>query len=163
MKKCILGVAMVALGTLPAAAQGWSGSYGGVSGGYGWGHSDQTDPGLINIPAPQNFGDGHFPVNGGVFGGTLGRNLQNGRWVYGVESDLSWADIAGQSPVCGQTTPTPQPCGTKLEALGTFRGRAGYAAGANADWLLYATGGLAIGEVKGWDLSLIHISEPTRL
>ena len=27
----------------------------------------------------------------------------------------------------------------------------GYAAGANGNWLLYATGGLAVGEIKGWD------------
>ncbi len=48
-------------------------------------------------------------------------------------------------------TVTPHPCGTKLDALGTFRGRVGYAAGANGNWLLYATGGLAIGDVRGWD------------
>src|SRR5665647_1615799 len=106
---------MVAISTLPAAAQSWSGTYGGVSGGYGWGHSDQTDPGLINLPVSINF-DGHYPVSGGLVGGTLGHNLQNGRWVYGLEGDLSWADIAGQSAVCGPTTPAPHPCGTKLEA-----------------------------------------------
>lgn len=152
MKKFILAAAMVAISTLPAAAQSWSGTYGGVSGGYGWGQSSQTDPGLINLPVPIT-DDGHYSVNGGLFGGTLGHNLQNGRWVYGLEGDLSWADIAGQSAVCGPTTPAPHPCGTKLDALGTFRGRAGYAAGANADWLLYATGGIAIGDVHGWDSS----------
>src|SRR5450756_1666598 len=158
MKKVVIAATLLAtsaagaLAAPPAlpASTSWTGTYGGISGGYGWGSSSQTDPGIPSIPTNSE-GDGHFPVSGGLFGGTLGRNLQNGRWVYGVESDLSWADIAGQSPVCGQTTPTPHPCGTKLEALGTFRGRAGYAAGANADWLLYATGGLAIGEVKGWD------------
>jgi len=152
MKKFILAAAMVAVSTLPAAAQSWSGTYGGVSGGYGWGQSNQTDPGLINLPVPLT-ADGHYSVNGGLLGGTLGHNLQNGRFLYGLEGDLSWADIAGQSAVCGPTMPVPHPCGTKLEALGTFRGRAGYAAGANADWLLYATGGLAIGDVHGWDSS----------
>src|SRR5450756_1611916 len=158
MKKVVIAATLLAtsaagaLAAPPAlpASTSWTGTYGGISGGYGWGSSSQTDPGIPSIPTNSE-GDGHFPVSGGLFGGTLGRNLQNGRWVYGVESDLSWADIAGQSPVCGQTTPTPHPCGTKLEALGTFRGRAGYAAGANADWLLYATGGLAVGDVRGWD------------
>jgi outer membrane immunogenic protein len=166
MKKLFFVASVLATGTVCAsaadlpvkappiapAALNWAGTYGGVSGGYGWVHSDQTDAGLINLPVPIN-DDGHYSVSGGLFGGTLGHNLQNGRWVYGLEGDLSWADIAGQSALCGPATPAPHPCGTKLEALGTFRGRAGYAAGANADWLLYATGGLAIGEVQGWDSS----------
>jgi outer membrane immunogenic protein len=154
MKKFILAATIVAISTLPAAAQSWTGTYGGVSGGYGWGHSDQTDPGLINLPVPPiNTDDGHYSVNGGLLGGTLGYNLQKGPWVFGLEGDLSWADIAGQSAVCGPTTATPHPCGTKLDALGTFRGRVGYAAGANGNWLLYATGGVAIGDVHAWDSS----------
>jgi outer membrane immunogenic protein len=139
---------------VPVMTYNWTGGYGGIAGGYGWGHSDQTDPGMV-VPPPavdtEGDGDGHFSLNGGLLGGTWGYNRQFGPWVLGLEGDFSWADIKGQSDVCGPTTVTPHPCGTKLDALGTFRGRVGYAAGANGDWLLYATGGLAIGDVVGWD------------
>jgi outer membrane immunogenic protein len=136
----------------PPAPPGWAGSYGGVSGGYGWGHSDQTDPGIPVFPTinqiPQ---DGHYSVRGGLLGGTLGYNFQQGPWVYGLEGDFSWADIKGQSSVCGPASATPHPCGTKLDALGTFRGRVGYVTGADRSWLLYATGGLAVGDIRAWD------------
>ncbi|HJZ20457.1 MAG TPA: outer membrane beta-barrel protein, partial [Bradyrhizobium sp.] len=65
--------------------------------------------------------------------------------------DFSWANLSGSSNVCGPLTTTPHPCGTNLNALGTFRGRFGYVAGANGNWLLYATGGVAVGELHGWD------------
>ncbi|MFX6006822.1 hypothetical protein ABTF07_19815, partial [Acinetobacter baumannii] len=68
-----------------------------------------------------------------------------------IEGDLSWANLSGQSNICGPATATPHPCGTNLNTFGTFRGRLGYAAGAQADWLLYITGGVAIGDVRGWD------------
>nr|WP_249807048.1 outer membrane beta-barrel protein [Bradyrhizobium sp. 1] len=149
----LLGVGSACAGELPSGVYNWTGVYGGVAGGYGWGHSDQTDPGIVPPPAvdTEGAGDGHFSLNGGLLGGTLGYNRQFGPWVLGLEGDLSWANIKGQSNVCGPTTVAPHPCGTKLDALGTFRGRVGYATGANGNWLLYATGGLAIGDVVGWD------------
>jgi outer membrane immunogenic protein len=131
-----------------AAVYDWTGGYIGIEGGYGWGHSDQTDPG---IPLPPSIGDGHYSVSGGLAGGTLGYNWQNGPWVFGLEGDYSWSGIKGSSSVCGPTTVTPHPCGTSLDSFGTFRGRIGYAAGPTGNWLLYATGGLAIGDVHAWD------------
>ncbi len=71
--------------------------------------------------------------------------------------DFSWADIKGSSNTCGPTTVTPHPCGTKIDSLGTVRGRIGYALGETGNWLPYLTGGLAMGEVEGWD-SLIPAS-----
>ena len=132
------------------SAYSWTGSYGGIAGGYGWGHSDQTDSGIPVVP-PLVPRDGSYPVRGGLFGGTLGYNWQQRPWVLGLEGDLSWADITGHSDLCGPLTATPLPCGTKLDALGTFRGRAGIAVGAAGNWLLYATGGLAVGRIHGWD------------
>lgn len=137
----------------PPATSGWTGSYGGVAGGYGWGQSSQTDPGVTVFPVIVDIPeDGHYGVSGGLLGGTLGYNRQQGPWVFGLEGDFSWADVKGQSYVCGPATATPHPCGTKLDALGTFRGRAGYAAGADGSWLLYATGGLAVGDIRAWDM-----------
>src|SRR5664280_2838938 len=52
----------------------WTGPYIGIAGGYGWGHSDQTDPGR---PAP--IGNGSYSLTGGILGGTLGSNWQQDR------------------------------------------------------------------------------------
>lgn len=139
----------------PSAPDNWAGGYVGISGGFGTGHSNQTDLG----PGPLagggggggGAGDGSYSVNGGLIGGTIGYNWQVARWVYGFEGDYSWANISGRSDLCGLSAGTPHACGTKLSSLGTVRGRVGYAAGAAGNWLLYATGGLAVGEVRGWD------------
>lgn len=136
----------------PLPPPGWSGPYGGVAGGFGVGHSDQTDPGPVPLPvANLETEDGHYAVRGGLVGGTLGYNWQRGGWVYGIEGDASWADLKGSSSICGPNGPAPHPCGTKLDALATVRGRVGHVAGANADWLFYATGGVAVGDIRGWD------------
>jgi outer membrane immunogenic protein len=141
----------------------WTGGYIGVQGGYGWGHSDQTDPGL---PPPQRIiqnpvGDGHFSASGGLIGGTGGYNWQSARFVYGLEGDYSWADVQGQSNLCGPAFALHS-CGTKLRSLGTLRGRVGYAAGDTGNWLLYATGGLAVGDVYAWDNLLPASGSATR-
>ena len=135
---------------LPPLVPGWTGPYAGIVGGYGTGRSDQTDPGSVPLPtAILIAADGRYTVSGALVGGTLGYNWQRGAWVYGIEGDLAWADLNGRSDVCGP--PAPHPCGTSLDAFGTFRGRVGYTAGAQGDWLLYATGGFAVGDVRGWD------------
>lgn len=137
----------------------WTGPYAGIAGGAVWGHSKQTDPGIPcdffgtcagPAPAPE-LADGSYAVTGGIIGGTLGYNWQQGPWVYGLEGDYSWADVSGSSQTCGASSPVPHACGTKLESLGTFRGRIGYAMGATGNWLPYVTGGLAVGELKAWD------------
>jgi outer membrane immunogenic protein len=145
-------------GALAQPVYNWTGPYLGVSGGFGWGHSDQTDPGLPPVggapqTAPQ---DGSYSLNGGVFGGGAGMNWQFGPWVYGLEGDYSWADISGSSDGCGAAF-IPHTCSTKLESLGTVRGRIGYAVGWQGNWLLYATGGLAVGELQASD-SLFNVS-----
>lgn len=134
----------------PASAQSWTGPFVGLTAGYGSGHSAQSDTG---IPAalPPNLGDGSYRVDGGLAGATLGFNWQQGAWVFGLEGDYSWAGISGSSPVCGAGTATPHPCGTRLDALGTFRGRIGYAVGPSGSVLPYLTGGLAVGNVQAWD------------
>ncbi|MGL5164676.1 MAG: outer membrane protein [Afipia sp.] len=127
----------------------WTGPYVGIQGGYGWGHSNQTDPGLPAPPPPPDIGSGSYSVKGGFIGGTLGYNWQTGPWVFGLEGDYAWSDIKGHSDVCG---PLPgHSCGAKLESFGTVRGRIGYAVGATGNWLLYGTGGLALGDVHAWD------------
>ncbi|WJR76312.1 outer membrane beta-barrel protein [Bradyrhizobium sp. NP1] len=156
MSRSAVALIFLMAGTLPAAAQGWTGGYVGGSAGYGSGSSSQTDPGIPKPLTPVVIeeelpADGHYSVRGGLVGGTLGYNWQKGLWVYGVEGDFSWADIKGQSSTCGPMTATPHPCGTNLDSLATFRGRIGYALGGGGSWLVYGTGGLAVGNIRGWD------------
>ena len=60
-----------------SAIYDWTGGYVGIEGGFGWGHSDQTDPGIAPPappppppPPPPAIGDGHYSVSGGLVGGT---------------------------------------------------------------------------------------------
>ena len=134
-----------------ASLYNWTGQYIGIAGGYGWGHSNQADPGITTGTTGTTGADGSYSLSGGIFGGTLGYNWQQGPWVFGVEGDYSWADISGSSNTCGASSGVPHPCGSKIESLGTLRGRIGYAMGATGNWLPYVTGGLAVGEVNAWD------------
>ena len=109
----------------------WTGLYYGVSGGYGWGSSTHNDPAAIS--------SGSFDTDGWLFGGTVGYNWQTGPYVFGLEGDLSWANIEG-----GAISPGG-PIFTELNWLGTGRIRAGYAADA---YLFYVTGGVAFGGVE---------------
>jgi outer membrane immunogenic protein len=145
--------------TTPPPFYSWAGPYLGLSGGFVWGHSNQTDPGFF-IPTGGGggggLGDGSFSLNGGLIGGGGGYNLQYGQWVFGLETDYSWADITGSSSGCGAAF-ISHTCSTQVDSLGTFRGRMGYTLGTQGTWLLYATGGLAYGELKGSD-SLFNAS-----
>jgi outer membrane immunogenic protein len=149
---CVVAVGLVAGN--PAHAQSiWSGPYVGLSVGYGSGHSSQTDLGIPTgpPPIPPGSSDGHYSLGGGLLGGTFGYNCQQSRWVFGVEGDYSWADINGSSSTCGTGGVTPHPCGTSLDSFGTLRGRVGYAIEPAGSILPYVTGGLSVGNVRGWD------------
>jgi outer membrane immunogenic protein len=88
---------------------------------------------------------GDFNVSGGLVGVTAGVNQNMGSWIWGVEADISGADIQGSSTfvfpgVFGATLTS------KMESLGTVRARAGLNEGF---WYPYVTGGLAFGSVRG--------------
>jgi outer membrane immunogenic protein len=148
-------LAVKARPAVPAVAPpfSWTGPYAGIAGGYGWGHSDHSDVCAIGDGNDCEGGDGSFKMTGGLVGGTVGQNWQWGSWVVGIESDFSWADISGSSNVCGPfpNSRFPRECGTKLDFLGTLRGRLGIPIGPNNGWLPYVTGGYAYGQVKAWD------------
>jgi outer membrane immunogenic protein len=79
-------------------------------------------------------------ATGGLIGGTFGYNWQAGQGVFGIETDLDWASIKGSG-----TDLLAGSVDTKNNYLGTLRARLGYA------WdsvMLYATGGLAYGNLK---------------
>jgi outer membrane immunogenic protein len=104
----------------PLNAYSWAGPYLGGNFGYGWGSVENS-----------------ATKPGGVFGGVQGGyNWQNGPVVYGLEADIqaSGADD------------TFAPWKFSNPWFGTVRGRIGYAFN---NVLLYGTGGLAFGELRG--------------
>jgi outer membrane immunogenic protein len=139
----------------PPTAYSWAGLYVGLSGGYGWGSSTQTDAGIpctfFATCGGEELFDGSYAPKGGILGGTLGYSWQQGPWVAGIEGDYSGSHVAGSSNGCGTNSSAPHACGADMQSFGTLRGRLGYASGSNGAWLPYVTGGLAVGEVKSWD------------
>src|ERR1700744_3155872 len=57
---------------IPAAVYNWTGLYVGVNGGWGWG---QQDP--LNLIS-NRFDRSSFNINGGLVGGTIGAQIQQG-------------------------------------------------------------------------------------
>lgn len=137
----------------------WTGFYAGINGGYSWGRASETAP--IGAPFPASaVATVRQNVNGGLFGGQVGYNWQvDPRWVLGLEADGQWTGERGSSNDFLGSIRLPTPGNdfniltlaslnneTKLPWFATFRGRAGFLA--DPSLLLYATGGLAVGEVK---------------
>jgi outer membrane immunogenic protein len=111
------------------APYNWTGLYVGINGGGAWGRSDWS-----------SLGAGNLKVNGGMVGGTLGYNWQTpNNVVLGLETDIDWSDIKGNTP-CGAVA-----CETRNNYLGTARGRIGYAFNRV---MPYFTGGLAYGDIR---------------
>jgi outer membrane immunogenic protein len=112
----------------------WSGYYVGVTAGYANTAVRWTD----------EFGGttGNFYGPGTAAGITGGHNWQSGRWVYGVEGDLSWTNIFADSD---DTNCFPFACQTKLNSFATLRGRLGYLV--SPDLLVYATAGIITGKL----------------
>jgi outer membrane immunogenic protein len=130
----------------------WAGFHIGLSAGYGWsGDNSVANIGLTPpylgavgtaIPAAIN------SKNSGFIGGIQwGTDWQNGRWVFGTESDFSGTGFDNTTSVV-----TPGATGrvntihTSLDWFSTTRLRLGYTVQDNV--LLYATGGLADGSAK---------------
>jgi outer membrane immunogenic protein len=109
----------------PVAVYNWTGFYLGAFGGY----ATQND-------------DASNKMSGGFAGGTVGYNWQTSNIVFGLEADGGWADVGasatGLVPVADVLTPVT--VSSRINALGTVRGRIGVAVDRV---LFYATGGYA--------------------
>ena len=124
------------------AAPAWTGFYAGLNVGGAFGSSR-------NAFSIAGFGLPTFntPLQGVVGGGEAGYNWQTGPWVLGLEASFEGSGLRGS-----RTAPCLPPlCGAfgasyaqNLAWFGTLRPRVGYALG---NWLLYATGGGALGQV----------------
>jgi outer membrane immunogenic protein len=132
----------------------WTGFYVGGNLGYSWGNSDNTavlsrfDTGAV-LPNGTVLSNNH--VDGVIGGGQFGYNWQITNWLVGFEADIQGSGQRGSSLItcvgCADdgtniTTNLTQ----KLDWFGTVRGRVGVLATPSV--LLYATGGLAYGDVK---------------
>jgi len=145
----------------PAANYNWSGGYVGGNLGYGWGTGG--DPSMSFIDT-SGFGLTHFIELGGVapigvdpkgvIGGVqFGYNWQvSPHFVLGVVTDFQGSGVKGtgtyfatpvaQADLGGSATSTLE---NRLDWFGTVRERFGWA---QQNWLWYATGGFAYGEIK---------------
>jgi outer membrane immunogenic protein len=149
----------------------WTGFYAGLNGGYSWGRANTSITGLsplaplFPIPVVAPF---HQNIDGGIAGGQIGYNWQVDRkWVLGLEGDIQWSGERSSSfltavgPRFGSSIiGIPVPVGADFNAIitqtanlahdlrwfATFRGRAGVLV--DPQTLLYATGGLAVGEFR---------------
>jgi outer membrane immunogenic protein len=105
----------------------WTGFYVGTHLGYGWSDIDwQETPAF----------DGTHDGSGWLAGGQIGYNWQAGRFVYGVEADLSSSWIDGGNNCCGHD----------INWLASVRGRAGIT-GFDNRTLFYVTAGAAWADV----------------
>ena len=141
MRKILFaGAAVLALAySSQAFAQEWNGAEIGIQGGYAWGTSSglfvDHDPPRLVFSAPYR-----FSVEGPLGGAHAGYLLQFDHVVVGVEGDIEAADVSGHG------TPTPGfSIHSRMDFDGSLRAKAGWSFGR---FLPYATGGVAIGDVK---------------
>lgn len=163
MKKYVLaGISVVALTAAlqPAAAADlpvayrapqnyviftWTGFYLGAHGGGGWGRKDATIAPFLSGGALIGPPGTNMDVSGGLAGGQIGANYQEGSWVLGVETDASWADLTSNANCAIGIVGVAANCSAKVNALGTFAGRLGFALDRV---LLYGKGGAAFANDK---------------
>jgi outer membrane immunogenic protein len=143
-----------------APASSWTGFYIGGNAGYGW----SDGPITLSNGDPDFFGPAIFPdraipaklntnPRGFIGGAQAGYNFQSGQWVYGVETDIQYANIngtgslttdLGAAPLFYPVLATTQQ--EKLDWFGTLRARLGFTP--TPQLLAYVTGGLAYGHAS---------------
>jgi outer membrane immunogenic protein len=131
----------------------WTGFYIGLNAGYGF-SDNKTEttgtPGFLTLVGPGIVPGSLNTKRDGFIGGLqAGYNVQFGAIVAGLEADIQFADMKKSAgfigaPVLGTQLNTSAK--SEMEYLGTVRARLGFTP---VDRLLvYATGGLAYGQVK---------------
>ncbi len=134
----------------------WTGLYAGTFAGYGAVRGRATETcRAAGLGVCDALADGTRPDADGFIGGsTLGFNVAVPLGlVLGIEGDVQFTRLSGSTTTVGTSQPIGPPyvadsvahVAQSIDALGTVRGRLGYAFGPA---LLYATGGLALAEVR---------------
>jgi len=124
----------------------WAGWYAGIYAGYGFGSGsfDYSGPLVAAFPGAGLPTSQSPKLDGFLAGAQLGYNWQWGNWVFGPEIDFGYSGIKGTAvATSGVNTLTAE---QRINWFGTARARIGYVLW--SDWLLYATGGLAFGQIK---------------
>jgi outer membrane immunogenic protein len=116
----------------------WTGFYVGVNAGYGWSNNDSY---AYYDPTVAYYGDSSNE-GGFIGGGQIGYNYQMGAFVIGAEADIQYADLgASDNGYAGLAYYGDNSDGNYF---GTVRLRLGFAFDRA---LIYATGGLAYGDI----------------
>jgi outer membrane immunogenic protein len=110
----------------------WSGLYVGAHAGYATGTSDADFP-LMGLPASD------ISLDGVLYGGHLGYNLQIGSTLIGIEGSFSGSSVNGSSGCLVIMT-----CEREVEWLATIAARFGYVMDRT---MLYVLGGIAWSEI----------------
>ncbi len=117
----------------------WTGFYAGANVGYAFGGQDR-----VGIRNPDFIGDiGKLNPKGFLGGLQVGYNYQFDNIVVGLEADFQGAQI--KDSVNGSIDGTPGHARSDIKWYGTLRPRLGYA---YDRFLIYATGGLAYGNIE---------------
>jgi opacity protein-like surface antigen len=136
----------------------WTGFYAGVTAGGAWGSYDPQTSTIGGDSAEQAAaitGIGHQKINpiGFATGMETGYNWQNGAFLIGFEADLQAVHLNGTANSSAILYPGPDATGAFVVSsygnsnwLFTARPRVGWVAPNN--WLLYATGGLAVTQLN---------------
>ena len=127
----------------------WTGLYVGGNVGWGWGHNNSTElaPGNTAFPTGTAFTTEN--LNGFLGGVQAGFNYQAPyHLVVGVEGEFAWTDLTGTATTISTTTTAPfvgftSTATSKFKDFALLTGRVGYALD---NWLLYAKGGVALGQ-----------------
>lgn len=136
------------------SAYDWTGPYLGLQAGYGWGDNDvkptQPDVSITDPVGRSAVGvfpekDGSVDIDGFIGGLHAGYNWQMDSLVLGVEGDIEYADLDGDTDiVAGANDIKVGEASQEIDWLGSLRLRGGFAFDRA---LLYVTGGLAVGGV----------------
>jgi outer membrane immunogenic protein len=108
----------------PPPVFSWTGFYAGAHGGAGWARKDWFFDGFSGSSAGPGPEGGHV-ATGGLAGGQIGYNYQNGNLVWGAEAQASWADLRGDNISLHFPVATGNRNTTHVDGLGTIAGRVG--------------------------------------
>lgn len=136
-------------GEQPPAPAGWSGLYAGFNLGYASGHSGTE---ITYIPKKASVAASVPASNrsSAIGGVQAGYNWQAGHWLLGGEVDFNWLNAKADGFVqpfwINDPAPNNLSVSSRYDWLSTARLRVGYLL--TPDWLVYATGGLAVTHVE---------------